>query len=226
MKQLVDLEMKKMKMNTIIRFGGITCGVFFIYILIYGVLLKQMAREEVKFFNQVIAYNKFVFTIYIAILIQKMFSEEIYSKSLSISFTYPISRSKLLLAKIVLIIIIGLPFMFGSTLIDIILLGLVNMSFHFLNGNAGLSGMLALLLSALIQCVLGVAAAFIPLYADVKYASTQITLVTAGVVGFFLYSLIGKSVFGIEWVFFVVAAAVGIYLMKQSIAYVVEKDVM
>lgn len=226
MKQLVDLEMKKMKMNTIIKFGGITCGGLFIYILIYGVFLKQMASEEVQFFNQVIAYNKFVFTMYIAILIQKMFSEEIYSKSLSISFTYPISRSKLLLAKIVLISIIGLPFMFGSTLVDIILLELVNMGIHFLNGSAGLGGMLALILSGLIQCIFGAAAAFIPLYADVKYASTQVTLVTAGTMSFFLYSLIGKSVFGVEWLFFVVAAAVGIYSIKQSIAYVVEKDVM
>lgn len=226
MKQLVMLEMKKFKMNTIIKYGAMTCGLLLVYLLVFGVILKQMPSEGIGFFNKVIAYNKIVFTLFIAVLIHTMFSEEIYSKSLSISFTYPISRTKLLMAKLILIVLIGLPFMYASTIVDLILLGICNKIFHFTAEGVGIGVMIGLIFAALLQCILATLAAFIPLYVDVKLASTQTTLVVAGVLSVFLYTAVSKGVFGVEWLFFFIAAGAGAYFAKKSLDIVVEKDIM
>lgn len=226
MKQLVMLEMKKFKMNTIMKYGMITCGGLIAYLLVFGVIFKQLPSEGIAFFNKVIACNKIVFTVFIAVLIHTMFSEEIYSKSLSISFTYPISRTKLLFAKIVLIVLIGLPFMCASTVVDVLLLGICNMAFHLTVDSVSIGALVILIFTGIVQCILATMAAFIPLFVDVKFASTQATIVTAAVVSVFLYTAVSNSIFGLGWIIFIVAAGLGVYLGKKSLDIVVEKDIM
>ena len=61
---------------------------------------------------------------------------------------------------------------------------------------------------------------------DVKWISSQKTLIGSAVLAIFLYSIKGSSLFGIALILVVLAAGLGILLTRRAIAVVVDMDIM
>ena len=226
MKQLVELEMKKLNMNYIRRMGLLSSSVLLVYLIIVSMLSKGKEVDLLHFYNQVIAYNKIIYTLFIAALINRMFSEEMVTKSISILFTYPISRMKLLSAKIILIMFISIPYMMGSMIIHLTFITLLNLIFSIFEGTLTAGIIVGILVSACLQCILAVLTAFIILYIDVRFVSTRLTLIVAGTLAFFLYTFSGNSIFGMGILLTLVTAVVGVVMIHKSLSLVANKDIM
>lgn len=223
---LVTLEMKKNNFKRTIFWGIGVSGILLLYLLISGFLIKSGDVTLESFFSEVLSSNKIVFTLFIALLINQLFSQEISSKSISILFTYPISRMKLLLTKVILIVVTALPIMFCSMLFHFIILSLLNGMFHFVAGNFSGSFLVSYFFASLIHSVLAALTAFIPIYIDVKFASTQRTITSAVVMAIFLYGMMGGNFFGWPLILLVATAGAGIYLTKKSLESICDRDIM
>lgn len=226
MKDLVKLEMKKINIKSILIAGAVTSGIVLFYIMISQVLMGSTPTKAEVFLTDIIRYNKIAYTIFIAVLMNKMFSDEIFSRSFSILFTYPISRHKLLITKLILIILITLPFMFISMLVDFVIIAVLNIPFKFVAESIAIGLIGKYILSSFIQSILAIITAFIPLAVDVKYASAQYTLLTSGIMAIFLYSITTGKLFGIDILLLIVTACLGVLIVNSSINYIVQKDIM
>lgn len=223
---LVRLEMKKNNFKHTIFLGIVASSILLLYLLISAFLIKSGDITLENFFNEVLSSNKIVFTLFVALLINKLFCEEISSKSISILFTYPISRMKLLLTKVILIVVTAIPIMFCSMLFHFIILSLLNGMFHFVAGNFSGSLFVSYFFASLIHSILATLTAFIPIYIDVKFASTQRTITSAVVMAVFLYGMMRGSFFGWPLILSVATAGAGIYLTKKSLESICDRDIM
>lgn len=226
MKQLLLLEMKKNNFKQIVMGGLLTSGILLIYLIMSGVLMEGSYKDYTSYFSNVIAYNKIVFTIFAGLLIIRMFSEEINSKSISILFTYPLSRKRLLVVKVILVISVTMPLMFLSMLLHFIVLAILNLALGFAQGSMSISFFVSYIVASLLHSAFASLAALIPLLCDVKWISSQKTLIGSAVLAIFLYSIKGSSLFGIALILVVLAAGLGILLTRRAIAVVVDMDIM
>ena len=226
MEQLLRLEMKKNNFKQIILGGVVTSGVLLVYLIMTGVLGGNSSVSYTHYFASVIAYNKMIFTIFASVLIIRMFSEEISSKSISILFTYPIPRKQLLIAKVILVIGTTLPLMFLSMLFHFIVLAILNLGLGFAEGGITAGFCLSYVLATLLHSIFASFAALIPIICDIKWSSAQKTLIASAVLALFLYSIKGSSLFGIAIGLVILAAGLGILLTKRAIQMVINKDIM
>ena len=226
MEQLLRLEMKKNNFKQIILGGAVTSGVLLVYLIMTGVLAGNNSVSYTHYFVSVIAYNKMIFTIFASVLIIRMFSEEISSKSISILFTYPIPRKQLLIVKVILIIGTTLPLMFLSMLFHFIVLAILNLGLGFAEGSITAGFCLSYVLASLLHSLFASLAALIPIICDIKWSSAQKTLIASAVLALFLYSIKGSSLFGIAIILVILAAGLGILLTKRAIQMVIHMDIM
>lgn len=226
MRQLLLLEMKKNNFKNIVTGGVLTSGALLIYLIMSGVLMEGSYASYIRYFSYVIAYNKIVFTIFAGLLIIRMFSEEISSKSISILFTYPISRKRLLIVKVILIIGLTMPLMFFSMVFHFIVLASLNLVLHLVEGSMTISFFFSYLLASLLHSTFASVAALIPFICDVTWISPQKTLITSAALAIFLYSIRGESLFGIALILVMIAAGIGIYLARKAVDRVANMDIM
>lgn len=226
MRQLLLLEMKKSNFKHIVTGGILTSGVLLIYLIMSGILMKGIYTDYIDYFSHVIAYNKIVFTIFAGLLIIRMFSEEINSKSISILFTYPLSRKRLLVVKVILIIGVTMPLMFFSMLFHFTMLSVLNLALHFAEGSMSISFFFSYLIASLLHSAFASLAALIPFICDVKWICAQKTLISSAVLAIFLYNINGSSLFGLSLILVVLAAGLGIFLARRAIDIVANMDIM
>lgn len=224
--QLVLLEMKKNNFKNIVTGGLLTSGALLIYLTMSGFLMEGSYPSYTSYFSSVIAYNKMVFTIFAGLLIIRMFSEEINSKSISILFTYPISRKRLLIVKVMVIIGLTMPLMFFSMMVHFIILALLNLALHLAEGSMSIGFFFCYLVASLLHSTFASVAALIPFICDATWISPQKTLIISAALAIFLYSIRGESLFGIALVLVIIAAGIGIYLTKLAIDKVADMDIM
>lgn len=226
MKQLLLLEMKKNNFKQIMIGGMATSGILLVYLIMIGILGGNNTVSYNSYFIEVIAYNKIIFTIFASLLIIRMFSEEMSSKSISILFTYPLSRKQLLVAKVILIVGITLPLMFLSMLFHFIILAVLNLGLGFAEGSMTVGFLCNYIFAALLHSLFASLAALIPMICDVTWSSAQKTIIVSAVMAIFLYSIKGSSLFGIAIVLVILAAGLGLILTKKAIDQVINMDIM
>lgn len=225
MKQLVRLEMKKLNRRSIWMMGGATSGVLLIYLL-FSVVVCGIPMPLEAFLCKLIAYNAFAYTIFIAVLLHSMFSEEIAARSFSILFTYPIPRMKLLWSKVILTALIGLPFMIMSSLLQFIILWPLYQILGLVQGQLEMTLFIRFLATVIIRSLLATLTAFIPLAVDVRYASAQCTLLSAGILSLFLYTTQENALLGGYLWLLIIAAVAGLLIIRESLGYIAQKDMI
>lgn len=130
MLNLIKLELKRMNLTSV------ALSFVFINLAILGILmllgLEPEAAEEflasgqdIRMLIELLVVAAFV--IYASVLLSNTIIEEFKNKTISVLFMYPISRKKLLLAKLIIISVLTFFFIIASILI-------VYYSFSFLNG--------------------------------------------------------------------------------------------
>ncbi|GKW46115.1 ABC transporter permease [Planococcus sp. NCCP-2050] len=130
MLNLIKLELKRMNLTSVaLSFVFINLAILSILMLLG--LEPEAAQEflasgqEIRLLIELLVVAAFV--IYASVLLSNTIIEEFKNKTISVLFMYPISRKKLLLAKLIIISVLTFFFIIASILI-------VYYSFSFING--------------------------------------------------------------------------------------------
>lgn len=128
------------------------------------------------------AFARVTCVILSGVLVAKLIVEEYKNKTIFILFSYPISRKKLLGAKLLFITILTFITVFVTNLLSAGLLMLLNSYLHFIPGNADTAFLLKQLLSMLTFSVATAGTSIIPLYFGMRKHSVPATIVSAIVI--------------------------------------------
>ncbi|GAA0136788.1 ABC transporter permease [Paenibacillus sp. YSY-4.3] len=159
------------------------------------------------------------------VLVAKLIVEEYKNKTIFILFSYPISRKKLIGAKLLFIMILTFITVFVTNLFSAGLLVLLNSYLHFIPGNVDTEFLLKQVLSIFTFSVATAGTSLIPLYFGMRKQSVPATIVSA----IFIVALIGSHNpgFSIASIVYVplALAVVGVAIAGWTIRNVERTDV-
>jgi len=107
MLKLMRLEIKKFKMRKYLK--GVIVANLIIFAVLVMTVFATKAGNEIPFkswndvFSVIGVFVRITFSIFAAVLISRIIIGEYKSKTINVLFTYPVSRKKIMLAKLVLI---------------------------------------------------------------------------------------------------------------------------
>ncbi|MFD2702653.1 ABC transporter permease [Paenibacillus shunpengii] len=161
--KLMALEWKKLKHKMVIS----EVVIYTLVIMFMPMIFIRTLPEFGQSYETVITLMMSIqmgFILFGASLINQVVIEEYKYKTMSLSYGYPISRRKLMLAKVLFIA----AFVFVCTFVSCILSGaatfLLNQSFHFIDGQLSLSDIAAYFSRSLIQSIIITLASLIPFF--------------------------------------------------------------
>lgn len=121
MRNLMKLEMKKYKIGGYIRGAVIASAIILLFMLF--VSFVQKVEEGIPAFTNLLEAFDFsvtivrsTFIVFAAVLLSRFVIEEFRSKSITVLFMYPISRKRLIAAKLAIVVIFTFCAIILSTL--------------------------------------------------------------------------------------------------------------
>ncbi|MFD1775488.1 ABC transporter permease [Paenibacillus rhizophilus] len=213
MHKLISLEIRKLNL------AGMRKGILITNaaILAFMILVVFFDQSEIETYPEVFeALNIFIrasFIIYASVLISKLVIDEYKNNTITLLFTYPISRIKLMYAKIIIVFLFALI----NIVVSVAVLGAVMVGINsFTNAIPG-DITADLLISVLIKTVAGAVYAagisLIPIYIGMRKKSVPTTIVS----GVLVASLISSNFGGIRLGNFVLVSA-SLGLLGMAIA--------
>lgn len=192
MRKLISLEMQKYKLLGY-RKSIVFCNIAFVGFLMI-IYFAEKSEGNIPFESYEMAFGiigtmtRVTFMIFAAVLIGRIIIDEFKNKSIEVLFTYPISRKKLMAAKLLIVLV----FTFAAVLLSGLLIGaLFYLAATFMPIVPGqLSGTMIKeqLISLLFGAIATAGISLIPLYVGMKKKSVSATIVTAVLLGMFINS--------------------------------------
>lgn len=185
MLNLMKLEMKKF------RFGGYFRGVVIANIAIIGLLLLIYFDEGLEIpsfadyseaFFTISIIVKGTFMIFAAVLIGKLIINEFKNKTISVLFTYPIERKKIMTAKLTIIGVLTFAVMLISTLFCATVFCIVNGYVQYIPDSLTSGMLIEQALGLLMHALSGAGMSLIPLYFGMRKKSVSATIVSSLIV--------------------------------------------
>lgn len=182
MLNLMKLEMKKFK------FGGYLRGVVIANIAIIGLLMLiyfDLGKEIPAFsdysesFFIISLIVKGTFMIFASVLIAKLIINEYKSKTISVLFTYPIDRKKIMAAKLTLIGVITFAVILVSTLISATVFYIVDAQMQYIPDSLTSGMLIEQALNLLMHALSGAGMSLIPLFFGLRKKSVSATIVSS-----------------------------------------------
>ena len=196
MLKLIKLEFKKNKFN------GSLLGILIVNVAIIAMTLLMYfnfgsLEEEVSFSNYQEAFNiidtfvRAAFIIYASTLIAKFVIEEYRNKTMSLMFTYPIDRKKLIAAKLVIVFIWTLFTIIFSNLVITTIFVLINNHYGYINEALTTDLIINNGLQILLNAVAAAGLGLIPLFFGMLKKSIVGTIVSSVLIVSFIGSNYG-----------------------------------
>ncbi|GAA0180113.1 ABC transporter permease [Clostridium sediminicola] len=229
MLNLIKLELKKFKIKGNI-FAALICNVSILGLLCL-IFFVERAERATTFNNYEALFGilgsivNATFIIFAGVLISKFVIEEYKNKTIYLLFNYPISRKKLIIAKLIIISVFTFSFIVISNLLVFSCFYLIQIVTHTtleeLTFKLFLSGFTGVITSALANSMI----CLIPLYFGLRKKSTPVTIISSFLVASFLNSNNGgftlSSIIAIPIAFMVI----GIIIVYITIKDIDIKDV-
>lgn len=183
MLNLIRLELKKVKIKRYVKSALIADAVMLgLLYLINFISAVEGEPEFMKFkdiFLDINTLTNVIFFVFAGVLIARLIVEEYKSKTVNILFTYPISRKKIILSKLLIVVL----FTFSSIVLSSILLSFIFCITHMIHPLVSDKLTLDLILTQLIS-VINLAAfnsiiSLIPLYFGFRKKSVPATIVSS-----------------------------------------------
>lgn len=232
MKKLIRLEFKKHQLLGYVKGVFIANFVVMAFLcFIYFVEKFEGGGEEALFagydfiFNFILTMTTAIFLIFGSVVLARLVVEEYKNKTITLLFTYPLSRKKLLIAKLLIVSI----FIFSAILFSNILIGIVvyvvDLFLDIIPGDltAGLLTNAFLLL--LINIVTAACVGLIPLYFGMRKKSVPATIVSAIILVSILNTLTSNV---LSWSYITVMfalAVIGVCIAYLSFRNIEHEDV-
>lgn len=215
MLKLIKLEFKKNKFN------GSWLSLLIVNVAILGMMLllyfdieslegELMFANYQELFSIIDTFVRAAFIIYASALIAKFVIEEYRNKTMSLMFTYPINRKKLIAAKLVIVFIWTFLAIILSNFVITTILVLINNYFGYINDILTTDILINNVSQILLNAIAAAGLSLIPLFFGMWKKSIVGTIVSSVLIvsiinssngGFSLYSIIaiplGLAVIGI-----------------------------
>ncbi|OAB46188.1 ABC transporter permease [Paenibacillus glacialis] len=183
MLNLMKLEMKKNKMGWYFKGAVIAnlCMVLFICFMPYAESLEgnPVFSGVTEALSVVGTFVRVTFVIFASVLFAKLIIDEYKSNTISVLFTYPIQRKKIILAKILLItgmtfivIVVSNVFVSGSFI-------MVNHYLDFVTNDLTSDRITAELINIVVQAIAATGMSLISLYFGMRKKSVPTTIVSS-----------------------------------------------
>lgn len=183
MLKLIKLEMKKIKMRGYIK------GAFFSAIGILVMLFVFMFIDKIEGLKVLTDYNeaffvidvmvRVTFVIFASVLISRLIINEYKDNTISILFTYPINRKKLIMSKLLIVLVFTfLAIIISNIFVDSILI-IINSVYNIIPGNLTMDIISKNFLRIITNALSSSGMSLIPLYFGMKKKSASATIVSS-----------------------------------------------
>lgn len=193
MLKLMKLEMKKYKMKGYVKAVAITTLVLLCLMIFLCVLSKEEAELSFLSFIEVIdmvdSLVRAVYVIFAGTLLAKYIIDEYKNKTITILFMYPISRKKIMLAKLLLV---GITIFFTMLLSNLILSSILYIFATFtgiITNSINIHELLSKVINVIITDLGLTGMSLISLYFGMRGKSVRATIVTSII----LVSIVGSN---------------------------------
>ncbi|MWV44459.1 ABC transporter permease subunit [Paenibacillus sp. HJL G12] len=182
MLKLMQLEIKKHKLGWYARGAAIAVVIisFFMWLMPYTEDYGEAGfNDYVEALSAAGLIVRAVFIVFASVLISRFIIDEYKNKTVSVMFTYPVQRKKLIIAKMLLILSLTFVTMIISTFIVILVFLVVNSQFHFIEGKPDGALFLHTGIQLFIQTLCATGVSLIPIYFGMRKKSVASTIVSS-----------------------------------------------
>lgn len=183
MLKLMKLEMKKIKMSGYIK------GAFFSAIGILVMLFVFMFIDKIEGLKVLTDYNevflvidimvRVTFVIFASVLISRLIINEYKDNTISILFTYPINRKKLLMSKLLIVLVFTFfAIIISNIFVDSILL-IINSVYNIIPDNVTMNVINKNFVMIITNALSSSGMSLIPLYFGLRKKSVSATIISS-----------------------------------------------
>ncbi|GIN70282.1 hypothetical protein J14TS2_07570 [Bacillus sp. J14TS2] len=186
MLKLINLEIKK------INFGRYVIGALAACFVLTGLLFFSLYADRNTFastssdFFFVVDSTRMVFIVFAGVLISRLVIEEYNDKTISLMFTYPISRKKIILSKLLIIICSTFFFIHVSRIFVAAVLYILNSNLSFIDGDITIQMITEYFINTIIYDLSFSGISLVPLFFGMLKKSVRTTIITSIIIAVFL----------------------------------------
>ncbi|MNO40298.1 ABC-2 family transporter protein [compost metagenome] len=183
MLKLISLEIRKNKLKSILT-GAAIVNLAILAFMILVIFLDKSEQNPTftsysDLFEGLFVFVKAAYLIFASVIISKLIIDEYKNNTITLLFMYPISRKKLMTAKIIIVFI----FTFVSIIVSSIVIGAallgINYFVNIVQGELTLHLITTELIKTVANAFYAAGIALIPLYFGMKKKSVPATIVSA-----------------------------------------------
>lgn len=182
MLNLIRLELRKGKLGWYLK-GAVIANLLIIAFV--SILPYAEGAEEAVFSDMaeaIMAISTFVratFIIFASVLIAKLIIDEYKNKTITVLFTYPVKRTKLMLAKIIIISAVTFLAILVSNIIDVIGFLIVNHYLEFVTAPLTSDLIVEELVRMAVYALASAGMCLIPIYFGMRKKSVPATIISS-----------------------------------------------
>ncbi|MDN4524029.1 hypothetical protein [Fictibacillus fluitans] len=194
----MKLEMKKHRLKGLIR--GVISANIVILALITVIFFAEKSNRVIAFPDYttlLAAIHSFIrptMLMFTGVLLVRLIIDEGRNKTMSLMFMYPVTRSKVMLYKSVMVFAFGFLTIVLSNVICGAVVILVNPAVGFVSGPFDLSTLSKFFMQVLIDGLIIGGMALLPMYIGIRKFSVPATLVTTAILVILLLTQLGGSI--------------------------------
>lgn len=226
----MQIEWKKVSLSKYI-IGVCISLVGMMFLTILPLFISEMGEEMYKspidILETIALFVRLLFTIFIGVLLAAIVTKEYESGTIQNVFLYPISKKKIMISKLLLIIILSFFLMFTS---QFLISGFIS---YFNNRNQLVAGKIdgtlfkSFLISSVFLMIATIATSMISLFVGLRKKSSVATIVTAVIVGLLVNGQMGTGSNRIasNAILMVILSMIGCVIVFLSIRNVEKEDI-
>ena len=185
---LIKLEIKKFKLQGYIKIALIVHFVIIaIFLLVQG---EQSPLADMVMMNTRVIelLGRITFIVFAGVILGKLVIDEYNNKTINLMFMYPISRKKIILAKLIIVVVFIFINMLISNMLMILALAIANSIFSVLAWELTIESAMSKIPNMIINAAVASVTALIPLYFGMKKKSISATIIAAVIGVSIMYS--------------------------------------
>ena len=227
---LIKLEVKKFKLQ------GHVKSAFLVHLVLIALfwMLQVILQVENEPIDEIVSgsvmilegLGRITFMIFAAVILSNIVIEEYNKKTINLMFMYPISRKKLILAKLIIVVVFTLINILISNILLTATLHIANSFFDVLAWQLILSEVLGNMPMMILSTILSSFVALIPLHFGMKKKSTTATMISGVLIVGLLNSGNGMMTLSSILPLVLVVAVVGILVVTSLLKRIDTEDVI
>lgn len=229
--KLIQLELRKHRFASYIGGAAIANVGILLFLMMVGIMdwgAKDYAFADYEVsFMLIDTCARATFIIFAGALLSKLIIGEYRNKTMSVMFTYPIKRHKLIAAKLVIVFVFTFFMIIFTDLLMGAILLTVNQYYPFIPGSLSDTEAVTLLVKYTISSLSAACMALIPLFFGMRKHSMTTTLVSSILLVLVVCSGFNGPSVSINTIIFIPLAlgAIGLWIASLSMVRLETKDV-